>query len=163
MKGWFRGRRETQERRDELLSAYLDGQLSVAERERLEERLATDAALQAELEALRRTVAWVRELPPAPLPRNFILPPTIEARPRPTPAARPRRAEPALGHGPSATEGRVSASTHPRAYQTSLAAFIAALFDFSVSMIVMKSSQEIRTPCFLVLLPLHQTRPAWVK
>jgi len=80
------------EQRDELLSAYLDGQLSAGERARLEAQLAADPALRAELEALRHTVALVRELPPVPIPRNFILPRAMAARPRPVRPLRPRRA-----------------------------------------------------------------------
>lgn len=80
------------ERRDELLSAYLDGQLGARERERLEAQLAADPALRAELEALRRTVALVRDLPSVPIPRNFILAQTMAARPRPARPLRPRRA-----------------------------------------------------------------------
>ena len=80
------------ERRDELLSAYIDGELSAGEQLRLEAQLETDPALQAELEALRRTVALVRDLPPAPLPRNFILPQTAAPRLKPVKSARPRRA-----------------------------------------------------------------------
>jgi hypothetical protein len=80
------------EQRDELLSAYLDGELSAEEQARLGAQLAADPALQAELEALRRTVALVRELPPVRIPRNFVLPPTRAARPRSAPSARPRRA-----------------------------------------------------------------------
>lgn len=71
-----RRRESERHQRDELLSAYLDDQLSAKERARLEARLASDPALRAELEDLRRTVALVRELPTAPLPRNFILPQT---------------------------------------------------------------------------------------
>jgi hypothetical protein len=83
--------REAREReqRDELLSAYLDDELSARDRARLEAQLATDPALRAELEALRRTVALVRDLPSVSVPRNFILPRTMAARPRPV---RPRRA-----------------------------------------------------------------------
>lgn len=81
-----------QEQRDELLSAYLDDQLSAGERARLEAQLKTDPALQVELEALRHTVALVRDLPPVPIPRNFILPQTVMARPRPAPTTRRRRA-----------------------------------------------------------------------
>jgi hypothetical protein len=81
-----------QEQRDELLSAYLDGQLSAGERARLEAGLATDPAVQADLEALRRTVALVRDLPSMPVPYNFILPQAATARPRPMPSLRPRRA-----------------------------------------------------------------------
>ncbi len=84
-------RRTGQEQRDELFSAYLDDQLDAGERARLEEQLAADPALQAELETLRQTVMLVRDLPTIPIPRNFILPRTV-ARPRPAPAARPRRA-----------------------------------------------------------------------
>jgi hypothetical protein len=80
------------EQRDELLSAYLDGQLSAGERARLETQLAADLALRAELEALRHTVALVRDLPPVPIPRNFILPQAMAARPRPVRPLRPRRA-----------------------------------------------------------------------
>jgi len=72
---------------DELLSAYLDDQLSTEERARLEAQLATDPALRAELDALRQTVALVHDLPPVPLPRNFILP----VQPRPAPSIQPRR------------------------------------------------------------------------
>ena len=78
--------------RDEALSAYLDGQLNAEERARLEARLAADPALRAELEALRHAVMLLHELPPVPLPRNFILPQTAGARPRPASASRPRLA-----------------------------------------------------------------------
>ncbi|MCP4536055.1 MAG: hypothetical protein GY832_02815 [Chloroflexi bacterium] len=88
----FEQRDREREQRDELLSAYLDNELSAGERARLETQLATDQVLQAELDALRRTVTLVRDLPPAPLPRNFILPQTMAARPQPVPQARPRRA-----------------------------------------------------------------------
>ena len=86
------GRRERErERRDELLSAYLDDELSTEEQARLEAQLATDPALRAELDALRHTVTLVRDLPPVPLSRNFVLPQTMAVRPRPAPPVRPRR------------------------------------------------------------------------
>jgi len=72
--------RRADPRRDELLSAYLDGQLSEAARARLEQRLAADAELQAELGALRCTVALVRELPPVTPPRHFTLSPAAVER-----------------------------------------------------------------------------------
>jgi hypothetical protein len=81
----------TGEQRDELLSAYLDDQLDAGERTRLETQLAADPALRAELEALRHTVALVREMPQQPIPRNFILPQTTAPSRRPAPAARPQR------------------------------------------------------------------------
>jgi anti-sigma factor RsiW len=87
------GQRATkEERRDELLSAYLDGQLSAEERAGLEAQLATDPDLRAGLEAMRHTVALVRDLPPVPVPRNFILPQTAAARPQPARPALLRRA-----------------------------------------------------------------------
>ncbi len=88
----FEQRDREREQWDELLSAYLDDELSAGERAHLEAQLATDQALQTELDALRYTVTLVRDLPPAPLPRNFILPQTMTARPQPAPLARPRRA-----------------------------------------------------------------------
>jgi hypothetical protein len=66
--------RRERERLTELLSAYLDGQLADSERARLEERLAADASLRAELESLRQTVSLLGELPKVAVPRNFILP-----------------------------------------------------------------------------------------
>jgi anti-sigma factor RsiW len=83
-------RKKERAARDELLSVYLDDQLDAEERARLEIRLAGDAALRAELEALRRTVEMVRDLPSQPIPRNFILPQTIAPKPQRPPAARPR-------------------------------------------------------------------------
>ena len=92
MIGLFTRQAGEREQRDELLSAYLDDQLSAGERARLEAQLATDPVLRAELDTLRHTVALVRDLPPVPIPRNFILPQTMAARPRPVRRARPRRA-----------------------------------------------------------------------
>ena len=47
------------EQRDELLSAYLDGELSPERQVGLKAQLAASPALRADLEALRRTVALV--------------------------------------------------------------------------------------------------------
>jgi anti-sigma factor RsiW len=88
----FRRRARAREQQDELLSACLDGELDAEERARLVERLAADRALRTELEALRRTVALVRDLPSLPVPRNFILPQTAAVRPQPAPPVSPRRA-----------------------------------------------------------------------
>jgi anti-sigma factor RsiW len=67
---------------EELLSAYIDGQLSAAERLTVERRLASDAALKAELEALQATVGLLRELQPVMPPRSFILDPATLPRQR---------------------------------------------------------------------------------
>jgi hypothetical protein len=73
--------RSKPEQRDELLSAYLDGELSTSARARLEAQLASDPALRAELDMLRRTVAMVRDLPSIPAPHNFLLPAAASRRP----------------------------------------------------------------------------------
>lgn len=59
----------------ELLSAYIDDELSQAERAALETRLAGDDALRAELHSLRQTVRLVRTLPHLQAPRDFRLDP----------------------------------------------------------------------------------------
>jgi len=71
----------------------LDSELSAEEQTRLEAQLQTDPVLQAELDALRHTVALVRALAPVSIPRNFILSQTMltAARPQPTKSPRPRR------------------------------------------------------------------------
>ncbi|KPV50773.1 hypothetical protein SE17_25005, partial [Kouleothrix aurantiaca] len=67
----------------ELLSAYIDGQLSGPERATLEQRLEREPALNAAIEDLRATVGLLRQLPPARPPRSF----TLDAQ-----AVAPRRA-----------------------------------------------------------------------
>jgi len=86
------GRTVNRRKRDEQLSAYIDGELSAAERARLEAQLATSPSLRAELAALQRTVALVQELPPVAVPRNFLLPQAAARQPRVRPATRPRLA-----------------------------------------------------------------------
>lgn len=86
---WSKGE---EERRDELLSAYLDGELTVRQREQLEARLSQDPALRAELRALHQTVSMMRELPRVSAPRNFILSESMVTRRQPAPAREARRA-----------------------------------------------------------------------
>ncbi len=93
------GKNRNWERVDEQLSAYIDGALSPQERARLEAQLDRDADLRARLESLRRMVALIRAMPPAPAPRNFLLTPEMVRQPpprvrQPVPAA--RRFAPAL-------------------------------------------------------------------
>jgi hypothetical protein len=57
----------------DLLSAYLDGQVTAAERERTEAHLRQCDACQAQLESLRQTVLLVQALPRVPVPRAFAL------------------------------------------------------------------------------------------
>ena len=81
-------REAVQERMDELLSAYLDGELNQRERTLLEARLKSEPELQARLEALRQTVSLVRALPQVQAPRNFILTPAMVRADRPRAASR---------------------------------------------------------------------------
>lgn len=61
----------------ELLSAYLDGDLSTGERAALEARLVAEPGLQRELAALRQTVQLVNSLPQLKAPRDFVLTPAM--------------------------------------------------------------------------------------
>ncbi|MHB8644855.1 MAG: anti-sigma factor family protein [Thermomicrobiales bacterium] len=68
---------------DELLSAYLDGQVTPAERATVDAAIAADPAARAQLADLRATVTLLRSLPqPAPR-RTFILTPEQAAAIRP--------------------------------------------------------------------------------
>ena len=58
---------------DELLSAYIDGQVTAAERQRVEQALATDAHIREQYETLRMTVKLMNNTPPMPVPRAFVL------------------------------------------------------------------------------------------
>lgn len=76
---WLERRRR--EHDDELLSAYIDGQLLGRARQEFEARLAREPELRARLEATRRVLGLVRSLPTVPAPRNFILDPARYGRP----------------------------------------------------------------------------------
>lgn len=69
--------------RDELFSAYLDDQLSPAERQQVEALLASDAAARQQLAELRYTVRLLAETPRVSAPRAFTLSQTqVAARQR---------------------------------------------------------------------------------
>jgi hypothetical protein len=57
----------------DLLSPYLDGEVSDEEQALVEQAIATSAELRQELESLRQTVALVKMLPPVAAPRPFTL------------------------------------------------------------------------------------------
>lgn len=61
----------------ELLSAYLDGQLSQADGARLESRIKSDPELRSVYDGLRQTRALLRKLPARRAPRNFRLTPQM--------------------------------------------------------------------------------------
>ncbi len=67
----------SQDRDTELLSAYLDNQLSAAERAKLERRLETDSQLRAALDGLRHVKTRLADLPKVKPPRNFTLTPQM--------------------------------------------------------------------------------------
>jgi hypothetical protein len=76
----------------EQISAFLDGQLSQAEKSRLETRIRSDLALAALLADLRQARAILQRTPKRPRPRNFTLTPKMAGIKPPVP-----RAVPALG------------------------------------------------------------------
>lgn len=57
----------------ELLSDYLDSQITPEQRSRIDQHLSTCAACRAELNSLRQTVALLHALPRVPVPRAFTL------------------------------------------------------------------------------------------
>lgn len=63
------------------MTAYLDNALPPAERQRFEQQMAQDPALQAEVAQQQQTRALLRQLPPRQVPRNFILDPALYGRP----------------------------------------------------------------------------------
>jgi hypothetical protein len=70
----------------ELLSAYLDNELTPAERIALERRLAQDADLRAALDDLRGVTRAIRGLPTLRAPRDFRLDPAVFGRQDVSPA-----------------------------------------------------------------------------
>jgi predicted anti-sigma-YlaC factor YlaD len=71
---------------EERLSAYLDGELMPQEQEAIEHHLDDCPACQWNLDTLRQTVQWTRELQPLTVPRVFTI--TVPAEPQPIPRRR---------------------------------------------------------------------------
>jgi predicted anti-sigma-YlaC factor YlaD len=63
---------------EERLSAYLDGELLPQEQAAVEHHLATCQACQWDLDTVRQTVQWTRELPTLTVPRVFTIPAPAE-------------------------------------------------------------------------------------
>lgn len=61
----------------QLLSAYLDGQVSPGERSQIEKKLASEAAFRQAIEELRHTRTVIRSMPRRRAPRNFTLTPEM--------------------------------------------------------------------------------------
>ncbi len=75
--------RSAEEKRQEELNAYLDGELRGREREQFEALLASDPALHAEVAQLRATKEQVAQLPRLRAPRNYTLDPARYGAPAP--------------------------------------------------------------------------------
>jgi len=73
----------------EILSAYLDGQLSPSDSARLESRLSSDASLRVIMDDLRAARGLLRQLPQRRAPRNFRLTPKMAGIRPPEPRAYP--------------------------------------------------------------------------
>ncbi len=67
----------------EILSAYLDGQASVKEQEKLKQKLAAEPDLQRALEDLQRTKTVLHSAPRRRVPHNFTLSPSMVPQRRP--------------------------------------------------------------------------------
>jgi hypothetical protein len=73
----------------ELLSSYLDGQLSSVDTAHLEARLRTDPDLRSVLQDLRGARSLLRQLPMRKAPRNFTLTPKMVGKNPPLPRSYP--------------------------------------------------------------------------
>lgn len=73
--------KSAEEKRQERLNAYLDGELSARELQQFEQELAQDRELQAEVETLRQVQMSVSQLPRMKAPRNYTLDPAIYGQP----------------------------------------------------------------------------------
>lgn len=72
-----------EDRRQEMLTAYLDGALTPQERRNFERQLDSDAELRTQLQRQQLIKANLRELPRVRAPRNFTLDPALYGKPAP--------------------------------------------------------------------------------
>ena len=75
-------RKSAEEQQQEALNAYLDDALAPQQRQQVENELAADANLQADLAQMRALQQQMRQLPQRQVPRNFMLDPALYGRPR---------------------------------------------------------------------------------
>lgn len=80
--------KSAEEKRQEQITAYVDGALSPAERRQFETQLNSDSALRAEVKQLQRLKQSLRQLPERRVPRNFTLDPAVYGKPAPQPLFR---------------------------------------------------------------------------
>ena len=76
---------------DELISAYIDGQLDDPSRQSFEARINADPALHKRVEATRTLVKTARQTPVVVAPRNFTLPRSMTKAPASPQTERPGR------------------------------------------------------------------------
>lgn len=74
-------RRNQCEKIRDLLSPYIDGRLSPVEKRQVEQHLQVCEECSRELEGLRLTVSFLREIPQVQPPRSFALSPGVAKRP----------------------------------------------------------------------------------
>jgi hypothetical protein len=74
-------RKSEAEKSQEAITAYLDDSLTAGDRQRLEQQMAADPALRADLEQQRLIKLNMSRLPQARAPRNFTLDPALYGRP----------------------------------------------------------------------------------
>jgi hypothetical protein len=58
---------------EELVAAFVDGDVTAEERQRVEAAMASDEQVAWEVNTLRQTVELLQDLPAVPLPRSFVL------------------------------------------------------------------------------------------
>jgi hypothetical protein len=58
---------------EELVAAFVDGEVTTEERQRVEAAMAADEQVAWEVNTLRQTVELLQDLPAVPLPRSFVL------------------------------------------------------------------------------------------
>jgi anti-sigma factor RsiW len=75
-------RQNDHNRAEELISAYLDKQVSAEEREFFERHIASCANCRAQLEATRSMIVALRAMPAVKAPRSFVLPRELAKQPR---------------------------------------------------------------------------------
>ncbi|MDX1662674.1 MAG: zf-HC2 domain-containing protein [Candidatus Promineifilaceae bacterium] len=79
-------RKSAAEKRQEQISAYLDGEMTPAERGRFESALEQEPALRADLEAFQQIKRSVQALPRIRAPRNYVLDPAVYGAQKPAPS-----------------------------------------------------------------------------
>ncbi|MEJ2754054.1 MAG: zf-HC2 domain-containing protein, partial [Chloroflexota bacterium] len=79
--------RSEEQRQQEALSAFLDGELAPDEIARVEQDLASNSNLREELAEMQLWKSQMRDLPARRVPRNFTLDPGIYGRPQRRPFA----------------------------------------------------------------------------